>query len=175
MTQSNENEHTFSLEHTFAFILMRLWLGARALFTGIEKFSATVNVETPLLDDMGNPDPSGIMLSIEQKVYGISHYHGMPASLSEKLSSEPFLPGFLLVPYEFILGPLLIILGITLLMGVATRISLMAMGLLYTSLTFGLILIKQDGGIAWLAVHVIMIVLALMLVKHNRFSLLKKF
>ena len=56
----------------------------------------------------------------------------------------------------------------------ATRFSLFAMGLVYTSLTFGLILIKQDAGVAWLGIHIIMIVLALALAKYNRFAILKK-
>jgi thiosulfate dehydrogenase [quinone] large subunit len=48
------------------------------------------------------------------------------------------------------------------------------MGLVYTSLTFGLILIKQDAGIAWLGVHIIMVVMALALAKYNKFAILKK-
>jgi thiosulfate dehydrogenase [quinone] large subunit len=48
------------------------------------------------------------------------------------------------------------------------------MGLLYTSLTFGLILIKQDAGVAWLGIHILMIVAALALANYNRFALLKK-
>jgi len=59
-------------------------------------------------------------------------------------------------------------------LGLATRFSLFAMGLVYTSLTFGLILIKQDAGVAWLGIHIIMIVLALALAKYNRFAILKK-
>jgi thiosulfate dehydrogenase [quinone] large subunit len=47
------------------------------------------------------------------------------------------------------------------------------MGLLYISLTWGLILINQDAGVAWLGVHMIMIVLMLSWAKHNRFELLK--
>ena len=66
------------------------------------------------------------------------------------------------------------ILGLTLFLGIATRFSLFLMGLVYTSLTFGLILIKQDAGIAWLGVHIVMIVIALALAKHNRFAILKK-
>ena len=73
-----------------------------------------------------------------------------------------------------ILGPALILLGLTLLLGIATRFSLFAMGLLYTSLTFGLILLKQDAGVAWLAAHVILIVMALALAQYNRFTILKK-
>ena len=58
--------------------------------------------------------------------------------------------------------------------GIATRISLFVMGLVYVSLTFGLILIGQDGGIAWLAAHTIMIAYALTLVRYNRFGIMKK-
>lgn len=169
MSQSTEPTSSspyFSLEHTFAFLVLRLWLGVRAIFTGLEKFSATVNV--PKMVD-------GYEFSVEQKVYGLSHYHGMPESLSEKFQAEPFLPGFLLAPYEFLLGPILILLGITLLLGIGTRISLFVMGLVYVSLTFGLILIGQDGGIAWLAAHVIMIAYALTLSRYNVFAILKKF
>ena len=66
------------------------------------------------------------------------------------------------------------ILGLTVLLGIATRISLFAMGLMYTSLTFGLILLKQDAGVAWLGTHIIMIVIALVLAKHNRLAILNK-
>jgi len=176
MSQTTENTPVyFSLEHTFAFLLLRIWLAVRAIFTGLEKFSANVTVQKPLLDEMGQPDPSGITLSVEQKVYALSHYHGIPASLSEKFSLEPLLPHFLLVPYQFLLGPVLILIGLTLLLGIGTRISLFVMGLVYVSLTFGLILIGQDGGIAWLAAHVIMIAYALTLARYNRFAILKKF
>lgn len=176
MNPTSESTPTyFSLEHTLAFLLLRIWLAVRAIFTGIEKFSANVIVEKPLLDELGNPDPSGITLSVEQKVYGLSHYHGVPESLAERFAAEPFLPGFLMAPYQFLLGPVLILVGLTLLLGVATRISLFVMGLIYVSLTFGLILIAQDGGIAWLAAHTIMIGYALTLARYNRFAILKKY
>jgi thiosulfate dehydrogenase [quinone] large subunit len=41
-------------------------------------------------------------------------------------------------------------------------------------LSIGLILIKQDDGVAWLGLYVGLIALALMLSKHNRFAILKK-
>ena len=162
----NESDGEFRMEYTFAFWVMRVWLAVRALITGVEKFSATVNVPTMV---------DGYELSVEKKVYGLKHYHGMPEALSEKFASEPLLPGFLLAPYEFLLGPILILVGLTLLLGVASRISLLVMGLLYTSLSFGLILINQSGGIAWLAIHVIMVVIALVMVKHDRFTIMKRF
>jgi len=73
-----------------------------------------------------------------------------------------------------VLGPLLIATGLMLLLGFASRASLFVMGLIYTALTVGLILIHQDDGVSWLGIHVALVVLALMTVKHNKFSLLKK-
>jgi thiosulfate dehydrogenase [quinone] large subunit len=174
-TMQNPSAEKSPLEHSLAFLLLRIWLGLRALITGIEKFGDTVVRQQALLDESGLPDPSGIMLSVEQKAYGLSHYHAMPNALLESLQGQPLLPSFLLTPYQWILGPALILLGLTLLLGVATRVSLFLMGLLYTSLTFGLILIHQDAGIAWLGVHIALITMALLLSRHNRFCLLKRF
>ena len=106
------------------------------------------------------------------KTYAIENYQGVPGALYDKFTGEPFIPGWGLDIYNVVLGPALLILGLTLLLGIATRFTLFAMGLLYTSLTFGLILIKQDAGVAWLGIHVIMIVAALALAKHNRFAIL---
>ena len=76
--------------------------------------------------------------------------------------------------FDVLLGPVLILSGLTLLLGIATRISLFVQGLLYCFLTVGLILLKQDGGIAWLAIHVLLVVVALLSVKNNRFQLFAK-
>jgi len=76
--------------------------------------------------------------------------------------------------YDIVLGPALLVLGVTILLGIASRTSLFLLGLLYVSLTWGLILIKQDDGVSWLGVHMILIVMALMLAQYNRFALLLK-
>jgi thiosulfate dehydrogenase [quinone] large subunit len=162
------------LANTYAFITLRLWLAMRALVTGIEKFAGVKVTETELLDEFGDPDISGAMVEVKSKAYGLSDYHGIPESLVGKFEAEPLIPNFLLAPYGLLLGPVLLITGLLLLLGVATRTTLFVMGLMYTSLTLGLILIRQDGGVAWLAIHIILIVLALRLVPHNRFALSNK-
>ncbi|WP_221032545.1 hypothetical protein [Actomonas aquatica] len=163
-----------NLASTFAFWVLRLWLGVRAVFTGLEKYAGTVTEQQPLLDEFGEPDINGAMVEVSNKVYGLEHYHGIPVPLADKFAAEPLLPGWALGIYDTVLGPLLIAMGITLLLGIAPRISLLVHGLVYVSLTVGLILIKQDGGIAWLGIHVALVALALRLVQHDRFSILKK-
>ena len=155
---------------TSAFLLLRLWLGLRALVAGIEKFAGEVTVQQPLLGADGQPDPSGAMIEIEQKVYGLSYYQGVPDVLRTSFAGQPLLPGFLTTPFYAVLGYVLILLGITLLVGIKTRWTLVAMGILYTVLSVGLILIKQDAGVAWLAIHVGLIAFALQLEKYNRFA-----
>jgi thiosulfate dehydrogenase (quinone) large subunit len=159
-----------TLGPALAILSLRLWLGSRALVSGIEKFAGTRTVEKPLLDEFGEPDINGTMVEVKEKVYGLSHYHGVPESLMTRFKGEPLLPDFALPLYDWLLGPLLLILGITTLIGFCTRFSLFAMGLLYTSLTFGLILLGQDGGVAWLAIHLALIALALFHIRHNRFG-----
>jgi thiosulfate dehydrogenase [quinone] large subunit len=122
----------------------------------------------------GAPNAYGLSEATTTKAYALSNYQGVPAPLYDKFAGEPLIPAWGLDLYNLILGPALLILGLTLLLGIATRFTLFAMGLLYTSLTFGLILIKQDAGVAWLGIHILMIVAALALANYNRFALLKK-
>lgn len=154
----------------FAFLILRAWLGLRALVTGIEKFSGTVTKEVSLGGEDGG---FAIMSEITVKEYGFSLYHGVPQPLYEKLAEEPLIPGFALSIYNGVLGYVLIAVGIMILAGIYSRIALLASGLIWVSLTVGLILLKQDAGVAWLGMHVALTVAALLLVKHNRFEAVK--
>ena len=154
----------------FAFLILRVWLGLRALVTGIEKFSGTVTKEVSLGGEDGG---FAIMSEIKVKEYGFSLYHGVPEALYEKLAEESLIPGFAIAIYDGILGYLLIGVGIMILAGVYSRIALLLSGLTWCSLTVGLILLPNDAGIAWLGMHVALTVGALLLVKHNRFEAVK--
>jgi thiosulfate dehydrogenase (quinone) large subunit len=162
-------------EYTLAFLLLRLWLGMRALVTGIEKFSAIVATQQPVVDDKGVADIPGALTMAKTKVYALEHYAAIKGSMATTLASEPLLPAILRKPYFASLGYILIVLGIMLLLGICTRTTLFLMGMLYISLTFGMILLGQDAGVAWLAIHVIMVAMALMLAKHNRLSITRRF
>jgi thiosulfate dehydrogenase [quinone] large subunit len=179
MSESNET-HDATTEHcscdqTLAFLMLRGWLAVRAILTGIEKFGAYTTIQKPLIDPVtGMEDPSGALIEVKQKFYALTNYSAIPQSLKDKFALEPMLPKFAVTPFYAMLGWTLIVLGLMLLLGIGTRLSLFLQGLLYIGLTAGLILIKQDDGVAWLGIHVALIALALMLAKYNRFSLLKK-
>ena len=162
-------------EYSLAFLVLRAWLGLRALLAGIEKYSSYHTIQKPLLDPTtGLEDPSGAMVDVKIKYYALTNYSGIPAPLKDKFVNEPLLPGFALHQFDVLLGPALVITGAMLLLGIGTRLSLFLQGLIYTALMVGLLLIRQDDGISWLGIHVGLVALALVLAKNNRLCLLKK-
>lgn len=164
-----------NLDRSLAFLVLRGWLAVRAILTGIEKFGAYQSIQKPFVDPVtGMPDPSGAMIEVKQKYYSLTNYAGVPQSLKDRFANEPLLPHAMTTPFYAGLGWALIVLGVMLLVGLGTRISLMLQGLLYIALTVGLILIKQDDGVAWLGIHILLVAFALTLVRYNRFTLLRK-
>lgn len=162
-------------DYTFAFLALRLWLGVRALFVGIQKYAAYRSVATPLLDPAtGQPDASGVMVNVNVKSYAWANYAGIPTALRDKFSHDPLFPKFALVAFDRMLGPVFILTGIMLIVGLGTRLSLIAQALLFIALTVGLVLIDQSDGVAWLGIHIGLVAAAFLLVEHNRFTVLKK-
>ena len=153
--------------------LLRIWLAVRAIQTGVEKYTGLQGSDK-LVNIDGKPNDYGLTEATQVKEYAMSHYHGVPEALMKKFQAEPLMNAKMLMLYDKVLGPALIVLGLTILLGIATRTSLFLLGLLYVSLTFGLILIKEDSGVAWLGIHMIMIVMALSMSKYNRLCVLKK-
>ena len=162
-------------DYTFAFLALRLWLGVRALFVGIQKFAAYKSVAMPLIDpSTGQPDASGVMVNVNVKSYALANYAGIPAALRDKFAHEPLFPKFALVAFDRMLGPAFILTGIMLIVGLGTRLSLLAQGLLFIALTVGLVLIDANDGVAYLGIHIALVAGAFLLARHNRFVVLKK-
>jgi thiosulfate dehydrogenase [quinone] large subunit len=162
-------------DETLGFLVLRLWLGVRATLAGIEKFGVYKTVKLPLIDPAtGQPDASGVLHNVSIKSYALANYSGVPKPLLDKFANEPILPHFALPLFNYALGPALILSGVMLLIGLGTRVSLLVQGLIYLALTVGLILIDKPDGIAYLGINVGLVALALVLVKNNKFSILKK-
>jgi thiosulfate dehydrogenase [quinone] large subunit len=179
MTDSTERKldtgRKVQWDFTFAFLVLRLWLGVRALFVGIEKYGAYRSVAQPLIDPAtGQPDASGVMVNVNIKSYALANYVGIPAALRDKFAHEPLFPKFALVAFDRMLGPAFILTGIMLLVGLGTRLSLLAQAALFIALTIGLVLIDQNDGVAYLGIHIGLVAGALLLVEHNKYAVLKK-
>ena len=186
-----------------AFWLLRFWLAARAIGTGLTKFIGKVEGEIPnpefeakiketMADGLSRSEAMEIVTDVPEKISGtmdvisFSSYHGLPEKgpmTIETFSASPLMPAFMVEPYAAVLGYALVALGITVLLGICTRVSLFLMGLLYISLTWGFIILEPNmgpsaaAGIAYLGVHMVLIVAALLLADYNKFELLscKKF
>jgi len=162
-------------DYTLAFLALRLWLGVRALFVGIQKYAAYKSVAMPLIDpSTGQPDASGVMVNVSVKSYALANYAGIPAGLRDKFAHDPLFPKFALTLFDRMLGPAFILTGIMLIIGLGTRLSLLLQGLLFIALTVGLVLIDANDGVAYLGIHIGLVAAAFLLVQHNRFAVLKK-
>lgn len=192
-----------NLTYTMAFWLLRFWLAARAIGTGLTKFIGKVNgeianpeyeakIKEAIADGLSRSEAAELVTDVPEKISGtidvisISTYHGLPEKgpmTIETFSASPLMPSFMVGPYSAVLGYVLIALGLTVLLGICTRVSLFLMGLLYISLTWGFIILEPNmgpsaaAGIAYLGVHMLIIVAALFLADYNKFELLpcKKF
>jgi thiosulfate dehydrogenase [quinone] large subunit len=173
MNDPHSTHPAFDLGATLGVLTLRLWLAVRAILTGLEKYAGTSTSVSPVTID-GAVNSYGLTDATSAKFYSFANYHGVPKPLYDKFLAEPLIPDWGLKIYDQILGPALIALGIALLVGFATRFTLFAMGLLYTSLTVGLILINENSGVAWLAIHIALIALMLFQVKHNKLELTGK-
>ncbi len=162
-------------DYTFAFWALRLWLGVRALFVGVQKFAAYKSVAMPLIDpSTGQPDASGVMVNVSVKSYALANYAGIPVALRDKFAHEPLFPKFALTAFDHLLGPAFIVTGIMLIIGLGTRVSLLIQALLFIALTVGLVLIDANDGVAYLGIHIGLVAAAFLLARHNRLVVLKK-
>jgi thiosulfate dehydrogenase (quinone) large subunit len=132
-------------EYTGAFLLLRLFLGLRALLAGIEKFE------------------SG-------GVYSLENYTNNMTRMATGITGASFMPLWATKPFALSLGYILVVLGVALLLGLKTRITLFAQGLLYIGLAFGLMAVQENEGVAWVGVYVIMSSVALALSRYDRFA-----
>src|ERR1700735_199229 len=162
-------------DFTFAFLVLRFWLGARALFVGIQKFAVYKSVAMPLIDpSTGQPDASGVMINVNVKSYALANYAGIPVGLRDKFAHDPLFPKFALTLFDRMLGPAFILTGIMLIIGLCTRVSLLVQGVFFIALTVGLVLIDSNDGVAYLGIHIGLVAGAFLLVQHNRFAVSKK-
>ncbi|MFM9955098.1 MAG: hypothetical protein ACKVVO_13645 [Opitutaceae bacterium] len=146
MSESSSNDTRCA--YTYAFFLIRLWLGLRALFAGLEKFE-------------------------KGGAYSFTAYYENMGRMASGITGASFLPLWTTRPFAHSIGYLLILVGVTLLLGIKTRLTLLAHGLLYVALSFGLMVVQEGEGVAWLGMHVILAIGGLLLMQYNRLVLVR--
>lgn len=145
MSESSSSSSPSRCEYTYAFLILRLFLGLRALLAGLEKWES-------------------------KGTYSFQNYSENMGRMASGITGASFLPLWSTKFFAVSIGYVLIALAITILLGIKTRFSLLLMGLTYVALSFGLMAVQESNGVAWLGMHVLMTAVALLLVQHNRFS-----
>jgi len=133
-------------DYTAAFLILRLFLGLRALLAGLEKFES-----------------GGI--------YSLANYAKNMDRMATGITGASFLPLWATRPFALSIGYVLLVLGAALLLGLKTRFALVLMGLVYVGLAFGLMAVQENEGVAWLAGYVLITAVTLVLSRHDRFAL----
>jgi thiosulfate dehydrogenase [quinone] large subunit len=147
MKESNEpNPAATRRDYAAAFLLLRLFLGLRTFFAGLEKFEA-------------------------KGTYSLANYHDNMTRMAAGITGASFLPLWATRSFALSIGYLLLVLGAALLLGLKTRATLFLTGLVYIGLSFGLMAVQESEGVAWLAIHLGLFAGALALVRHNRLAL----
>ncbi len=147
---NNSCDSKCSLDWAFAHLILRLWVGLRLFMAGLDK-----------LREKGG-DGFGFQF-IEKSMAPIIENMG-------KYANTHVLPEFAIKPYAMVLPWLLLIAGITCILGVCTRWALLLGGLTFVSLAFGLMAMPDDTEAVYRGIEVALTALALMTAAHNKFS-----
>lgn len=136
---------------TWAFLILRLFLGLRLLTAGLGKFLGP------------------------ERVFSFANVHTkFVSNVLPIFKSQTWLPEFLVEPYLNVLPYCEVAFGAMLLLGICTKPTLALMGFLYVSLAFGQMLLPAGGStVVDIGIHIILVIAALMLAKHNKFEICK--
>lgn len=131
----------------WACFLLRMWIGMRLLFAGLTKWKGS--------DEEGNV--------IFKPEFGEKIQEGIVTQMSvaTPLSTE------MVKAYATYLPWALVIVGCWVIVGLFSRLSLLAAGGLILSLSFGLMLMPEDIEATFRGIEIMVIALALVTVKHN--------
>lgn len=133
-------------EYTAAFLLLRIFLGLRTLLAGLEKFEAN-------------------------KTFSFDNYTENMTRMATGISTYSFIPLWAAKGFALSLGFILTLVGLAILLGLKSRVSLFLGGLVYVGLAFGLMAVQEGEGVAWIGAQVTMFAFALCLARHERFAL----
>lgn len=145
-TPSTQN--TNSGNEDWVFLALRLFLGLRWLFAGLDKFGSVGN-------------------------YSFENYYAKMSGMAGGIAENSIIPGWAAKIFALPMGYIMLILAITILLGIKMRISLIVSLFLYVGLSVGLMAVDEQHGIAWLGIHLIISVMALKLVSHAKWVVLK--
>ncbi|TLD69661.1 DoxX family membrane protein [Phragmitibacter flavus] len=151
MSEATPAKPRFDLSLASAHLILRLWVAMRLIMAGVDKFRA------------GNgPDTT----------FSFENYDKKSTAIANLMATNSLLPAALCGPYAHSIGYVLLLVGLWTLIGLFTELSLLAAGLVFLSLGFGLAALPDDLELsANIGVAIIITALALYTARGNKFSL----
>lgn len=123
MSEATQAKPRCDLSLAYAHLILRLWVAIRLIMAGLDKFRA------------GNgPDTT----------FTLENYEKKSAAIANLMTTNSMLPGTFIGPYAHSIGYVLLAVGVWTLIGLFTSISLLAAGLVFLSLGFGLAALPDD-------------------------------
>lgn len=140
-----------NLSAAYAHLLLRLWVGMRLFMAGVDKFR----------------DGSG-----ENATFSLDNLAKKSARIADLMSTNSFLPKSMCEPFaNYIAWPLLVV-GVWVVVGIFTELGLLAAGLVFLSLGFGLAALPDDGELVGnIGISIGLVALALMTAHAKNLSL----
>ncbi|MBE2283647.1 MAG: hypothetical protein IAE77_09355 [Prosthecobacter sp.] len=152
MSDSSSSQCCGSLNYAFAHLLLRLWVGMRLFMAGLDKFRWGNGPET---------------------TFSIANYtdkKGPP--ISKLMATNSFLPESMCTAFGGTIGYILIPVGIWVALGIFTEFGLLAAGLVFLMLGFGLAALPDDTEVVSnIGLSVLIVAAALVTAKAKAFSL----
>ena len=190
---SNNSNSSHSASHciglAFGALLLRLWIGTRLLFAGLEKWKVKVVEEVtekvpeakfdeegnPVVDAEGNPVTEMVDVVVEKEFwkYDIGNseaYTEIMGRVTGPMNTDSPLRLWMIAAFAGTLGWMLLIVGAWVLIGLASRTALVAAGFVFLSLTFGLATIGADPEIVERGIEIGLVVGALALARYQVFG-----
>lgn len=138
-------------ELAFANLILRLWVGLRLFMAGIDKFR-----------------PKG---TNDFRIGDLETLKKNATPIFDNMVQNTFMPSWMVANYVFVLSYALIIVGILVIVGLFSRLSLLLAGLLFVSLSFGLMALPDDDQAVFRGIEVAIAAFALATAAHGKISI----
>ncbi len=140
-----------NLGMTYAHVIARLFVGMRLFMAGVDKFRSGEGANA---------------------TFNFENYEKKTGLIATLMSEKSIIPAALCGPYAHSIGYVLLLVGVWAALGFFTELSLLAAGLTFLSLGFGLSALPDDLELsANIGIGIIITVAALVTAKHKCLSL----
>ena len=151
MSDTSSSNCSSCCGYAFAHLLLRLWVGMRLFMAGLDKFR------------WGN----GATVS-----FGLDNYAKKTGPLAKLMTDNSFMPEWACNAFAATIGYILIPVGIWVAIGIFTEFGLLAAGLVFLALGFGLASLPDDTEVVTnIGLSILIVAAALVTAKAKNFSL----